>query len=204
MGLNDKNIGTYSQAIKKVIALKKIIMDTIDEIQEVRKLCRYCDKNPLAYFGQSYDSTVTEPITHTDLTTTLTTVTNEGERILFSGIFNENTIGEKSIMIFVTPKVLDVGKTINQYLYEIDILVPQEYNELADYWSERIYSIADYIIQKLDNVTVEDKELVNLVGNVKFEVMGKIIPSRLTTNTSHILLPIPVVVRSIGMRGDNE
>jgi len=196
---NNKNIGTYSQAIKKVTALKKFIIDTIDNIPEVKRLTRYNDDNPLKKRGLDYSGKI---ITHNDLTTTLTKDTVEGKKVLYSGIFIEETIGELGNLIYVTPKVMDVGHTVNQYLFEIDILVNQEYNDLANYGDERIYSIADYIIQALDNHTIENTEIVDKVGNVELKVMGKIIPSRLTNNSSHILLPIPIIVKSIGVRAN--
>ena len=75
---------------------------------------------------------------------------------------------------------------------------------MKNYGEERLYEIADRIAQLLDNHTIENMEIVDDIGNVKFQIKGRISEMRLTKTKTITLLTIPIEVSNSVMRAFNE
>lgn len=193
---------TYSQKFRRITAMRKYMIDKIDEDQYIKRLMRYFTTTPLAKRGVTYDGKIIE---QPDLKTTLKDDTEEGEICLFTGIFDPDmeTIYKNYIFIqhYDTYTYDNVMQKTNFSIY---VLVDDKYNSLKNYGEERLYEIADRIAQLLDNHTIENMEIVDDIGNVKFQIKGRISEMRLTKTKTITLLTIPIEVSNSVMRAFNE
>lgn len=189
---------TYSQKFRRITALRKYMVDAMDNDQAIKRLMRYLTTTPLAKRGVGYDNKMIE---QPDLTTSLKIDTEEGEMCLFTGMFDPDmeTIYKNYIFIqhYDTYAYDDVMQTTTFYIY---VLVDDKYNYLKNYGEERIYEIADRIAQLLDNHVIENEELVDEIGNIKFKIKGRISEVRLSKTKTINLLTIPIEVSNSVMR----
>lgn len=189
---------TYSQKFRRITALRKYMVDAMDNDQAIKRLMRYLTTTPLAKRGVGYDNKMIE---QPDLTTSLKVDTEEGEMCLFTGMFDPDmeTIYKNYIFIqhYDTYAYDDVMQTTTFYIY---VLVDDKYNYLKNYGEERIYEIADRIAQLLDNHVIENEELVDEIGNIKFKIKGRISEVRLSKTKTINLLTIPIEVSNSVMR----
>lgn len=192
---------TYSQKFRRITALRKYMVDAMDNDQAIKRLMRYFTTTPLAKRGVTYDNKMIE---QPDLTTSLKVDTEEGEMCLFTGMFDPDmeTIYKNYIFIqhYDTYAYDDVMQTTTFYIY---VLVDDKYNYLKNYGEERTYEIADRIAQLLDNHVIENEELVDEIGNIKFKIKGRISEARLSKTKTINLLTIPIEVSNSVMRAFN-
>lgn len=145
-----------------------------------------------------YDGSLIE---QPDLKTSLKYDTNEGEKVLFTGMFDPDmeTIYKNYIFIqhYNTWINDDTMQDTTFYMY---ILVDDKYNELKNYGEERTYAIADRIAQLIDGHTVDDEDLVDEIGNVKFEIKGQISEMRMSKTKTIGMLSIPIKVTTSILR----
>lgn len=195
---NNLKNATSSQKFRRITALRKYMLDAIDDDQAIKRLMRYMTKTPLAKKGVQYDGKLIE---QPDLTTTLREDTSEGEMVLFTGIFDPDmeTIYKNYIFIqhYDTYTYDDVMQKTN---FNIHILVDDKYNKLKNYGEERIYEIADRIAQLIDDHTIDDEDLVDCIGHVQFKIRGRISEMRLSKTKTITLLTIPVEISNSVMR----
>ena len=79
-----KNV-TYSQKFRRITAIRKYMLDAIDNDQAIRRLMRYFTTTPLSKKGVTYDGNM---INQPDLKTSLKVDTDEGEMCLYTGMFD--------------------------------------------------------------------------------------------------------------------
>lgn len=189
---------TSSQKFRRITAMRKYMIDAMDNDQAIKRLMRYFTTTPLSKRGVTYDNKMIE---QPDLSTTLKVDTEEGEMCLYTGMFDPDmeTIYKNYIFIqhYETYTYDDVIQTTHFYIY---ILVDDKYNSLKNYGEERIYEIADRIAQLIDGHTIENDELVDEIGNIKFKIKGRISEMRLSKTKTINLLSIPVEVSNSVMR----
>ena len=54
--VNNAILGTHSQKLSKIVPIKNFICKKIDEVQEIKRLCRYIDSlSPLDDRGITYE-----------------------------------------------------------------------------------------------------------------------------------------------------
>lgn len=195
---NNIQLNTSSQKFSRITALRKYIIDKIDEDQTTKRLMRYMTTTPLSKKGVMYDGSLIE---QPDLKTSLKYDTNEGEKVLFTGMFDPDmeTIYKNYIFIqhYNTWINDDTMQDTTFYMY---ILVDDKYNELKNYGEERTYAIADRIAQLIDGHTVDDEDLVDEIGNVKFEIKGQISEMRMSKTKTIGMLSIPIKVTTSILR----
>ncbi len=195
---NNIKEATYSQKFRRITAMRKYMVDAIDNDQSIKRLMRYMTTTPLSRKGVTYDNKLIE---QPDLTTSLKVDTEEGEKVLFTGMFDPDmeTIYKNYIFIqhYDTYTYDDVMQKTNFYIY---ILVDEKYNDLKNYGEERMYEIADRIAQLLDNHVIENDELVDEIGNIKFQIKGRISEMRLSKTKTINLLTIPIEISTSVMR----
>ena len=195
-----KNV-TYSQKFRRITAIRKYMLDAIDNDQAIRRLMRYFTTTPLSKKGVTYDGNM---INQPDLKTSLKVDTDEGEMCLYTGMFDPDmeTVYKNYIFIqhYDTYTYDDVMQTTNFNIY---ILVDDKYNPLKNYGEERIYEIADRIAQLLDGHTIENDEIIDEIGNVKFNIKGRISEVRLSKTKTMNLLAIPFEIKNSVMRAYN-
>lgn len=189
---------TYSQKFRRITAIRKYLIDLMDNDQSIKRLMRYFTTTPLAKRGVTYDNKMIE---QPDLTTSLKVDTDEGEMCLFTGAFDPDmeTIYKNYIFVqhYNTYVQDDVMQKTTFYIY---VLVDEKYNSLKNYGEERIYEVADRIAQLIDNHTIENTELSEEIGNLKFIIRGTITEMRLSKTKTINLLAIPIEVSNSIMR----
>lgn len=193
---------TESQKVRKITVLKKYMLDAIDNNQDVKRYMRYLTTTPLSKKGVGYDGDV---IVQNDLVESMKYSSDEGEKVLFTGGFDPymETIVKNYIFVqHQRSRITDDGTNIMTFM--VYILIPEKYNELKNYGEERTYQIADSICQVLDCHTIENDEIVDIVGNAKIEIYGDIVEQRLTKTKDIILVTLPIRIVSSTLRVWNE
>ena len=195
--LNDKLSYTKSNKIRKVTILKRFILEKINENQNIKRYMRYVTKLPLARKSEDYDSNIkVQP----DILTSLMEDNNDGEQCLFGGSFNPEMDNIKIPYIFVYSSRSKVDGINNTIYFTIYILCPERYNRLANDGEERIYEIADEIVQLLDEYSLENNDISKEIGNLEFIVDGSFEEFRMSKSNDIIVLAIPVKVCNIAIR----
>ena len=195
--LNNKLLNTTSNKIRKVTVVKKFIMETIDSSQNIRRYMRHITRLPLARKSEDYDNNIK---VQNDINTSLLQNGIDGEQCLFSGSFNPDVDNLKMPYIFVHSSYSTVNGANNTLCFVIYILCPERYNRLANYGEERIYEIADEIVQLLDGYTLENNDTVKSVGNLTFDIDGRFDEYRMSKSNDIIVLSIPIKVQNIALR----
>lgn len=211
--VNNKHLGTRSQKLRRIIPIKNFICEKIDESQEIKRLCRYVDSmTPLEDKGITYDNRI---IDQPDLKDSLlryarkdTHLTDNGkERVIIPYSWSTSILNERQMNIYVyhpvtvfNPYAYRNGTSIlGSHSFMIDIVYPIELNELAN-GEERALSIACIIMDIFDKYTFDEKEMVDKVGNVSFEMLeDEIVDSRLGS-TKYGCLTIPFRVSTSSVR----
>ena len=195
--LNDKLSYTKSNKIRKVTILKRFILEKINENQNIKRYMGYVTKLPLARKSEDYDSNIkVQP----DILTSLMEDNNDGEQCLFGGSFNPEMDNIKIPYIFVYSSRSKVDGINNTIYFTIYILCPERDNRLANYGEERIYEIADEIVQLLDEYSLENNDISKEIGNLEFIVDGSFEEFRMSKSNDIIVLAIPVKVCNIAIR----
>ena len=172
-GMNNKYLDTKSQKLSRIVPIKNLIIDKIDENQNIKRLCRYMTTTPLLPKGKTYDGKI---INQPDLTESLKVdVETKGEA------FVSGTV--------IYPYVSYIGN----HLFYIDVVFPLEYNNIEPYGEERAYSIAYEILDMFDDLYIEDDYTRDIVGDIRFKVEGEILNKRLSV-TNYAILSIPLYV----------
>lgn len=197
MDLNSKIKGTKSNKIRKVTYLKRFILEKIDENQKIKRYLRYTNKLPLAKKSQNYDGVL---VMQPDLSESLMQNCKEGEKSLFGGSFNPEMSNLKTPNIYVHSHRIQSYGADSTMSFVLHILCPQTYNELQSYGRERVYEIADEIVQMLDGYVIDEKEIVDVVGNLTLDFEGDFSEYRLAKSSDVIVLSIPLKIKNVGIR----
>lgn len=194
---NEEKRLSVSQKVRKITTLRKFIIDTIDNDQAIKRLLRYLTSTPLSKKGVMQDGKV---IQQPDLTTSLKEATAEGEKCLYTGLFDPYMEELTKNYIFVQHYQSYVESDMTTITYLVHIIISDKYNELKNYGQERNYEIADRVAQLLDTHTIDDEEIIDLVGNVRIDISGNMTEMRLTKTKDFSLLTVPLQVRTSSMR----
>lgn len=211
--INNSLLGTYSRKLTKIVPIKNYMCKKIDEVQEIKRLCRYINSlSPLDEKGITYADTI---IDQPDLKDSLMEVAkrdkhlseNGKEKVIIPYNWSTSILNERQMNIYVyhpittfSPYAARNGSSIiGEHTFVVDIVYPLEMNALID-GNERALSIACYILDMFDDCEIDDPETVEKVGNLKFEIKeDSIIDDRLGS-TRYGCLSIPFRVATIGKR----
>ena len=215
--LNNAILGTYSQKLSKIVPIKNFMCKKIDEVQDIRRLCRYIDSlSPLDEKGITYGN---EFIGQPDLKDSLMSIAkkdkhltkNGKEKVLIPYNWSISILNERQMNIYVYHPMTTFSSysyrngvsIVGEHTFMVDIVYPIELNELVD-GHERALSIACRILDLFDGYTIDEPEFVEQVGNVSFEIKeDSIIDDRLGS-TKYGCLTIPFRVSTIGKRTDKS
>lgn len=201
--LNNRNINTFSPIYRRITVLKKYIIDKIDADQKIKRMMRYHSKTPTSRMGEGYDGAI---IKQPDLVgSLLKPITENGvtyEEVLYNGRFNANidTISKNQMFVYSPGSVINDEKDTQAIYFYVDILVSEKYEYLKNYGEERTCEIADRVAQLFNGVYITEKEVVDMVGNVKTIITGRSDSERLSKTNDIILFRIPIVVNCLSMR----
>lgn len=195
--LNNNLLNTKSNKIRKVTTIKKFMLDQIDSNKNIKRFMRNLTKLPLSKKSEDYDGRIK---TQNDPSMSLLIDSEEGEQCLYGGSFNPEMSNIKMPYIFVHSYRTNVNGSNSTIYFLIDVLCPEKYNRLLNYGDERIYEIADEIVQMFDGYTIEDEETSRTTGNLKLEVDGFFEEFRMSKSYDVIVLSIPIKVKDISLR----
>lgn len=211
--VNNAILGTHSQKLSKIVPIKNFICKKIDEVQEIKRLCRYIDSlSPLDDRGITYANEIIE---QPDLKDSLMNTAkrdkhlseNGKEKVVIPYNWSVSILNERQMNIYVYHPITTFsayasrnGKSIvGEHTFVIDIVYPLELNELTD-GNERALSIACYILDLFDEYTIDDPELVEQVGNLTFEIKEDSIVDDRLGSTRYGCLTIPFKLSTFGNR----
>lgn len=211
--LNNTLLGTHSQKLKKVVPIKNFMCKKIDEMQEIKRLCRYIDSlSPLEDKGVTYDNQI---IDQPDLKDSLLGIakrdkhlsSNGKETVIVPYNWSTSILNERQMNIYVyhpittfSPYASRNGTSlIGEHTFVVDIVYPLEMNQLAD-GQERALTIACYILDIFDGYTIDEPELAEEVGNLTFEIKEDSIVDDRLGSTRYGCLTIPFRLSTIGKR----
>lgn len=215
-GLNNKYVLKQSQKLRRIVPIKRYIIDKIDENQNIKRLCRYMTTTPLLNKGKTYDGKMIE---QPDLVESLKSDAAESgiatisRQVIYAYPFTEDVIEKDRVTIYVySPRTSintsAVGNRRNyddytgKHLFHIQIVYPIEYEEIEPYAEERSMSIACEIADMLDDLYIEG-DAREIVGDIQFKIMGEITSQRLSTS-GYAITTIPVWTDMFGMRVDSK
>lgn len=210
--VNVKYLGTRSNKLRQVPYIENYICDKLD-CQEVRRLCRYLTLDPLADVALDYGGNVVQQPDLQDslMNRVVRDVVSGGceEYVLSNYMFSEQIVSEARIMIFVYCSNIVFSERASRYgtstmgyqTYNIDIVYPIEIDKICG-GLKRSWAIATILMDKLDDLMVDDPKYVDSVGNVKFEFKeNQATNVKLAPNTSMAILRVPFAVTVSGIRG---
>lgn len=194
--VNNKNLNTKSNKIRKISKINSYIVNKIDENQSIRRYLRYLTKKPLSKTSVDLaGNKVNQP----DLLNSLRVESNEGDAILTKGSFNEETISKEFLGIFVhtySGRFKDISGTIK---VAVNILIPQLREELAYDELERSTEIATIISDIFDDMVIINDEYID-VGEVKLDLVDCNI-GRLSKTNNIVITTLVFDANIVAMRG---
>lgn len=166
----------FSNKIKIIESGKNYIVRTINQNQNIVRLCRYLTKTPLAKRGVDYKGKI---IQQPDLECGLLEKIKDNDykevqsrdRILIPYAFVDSLQPEEQIKIFVDNYNARFGDKYltGKYLFDVIIAYTATYNILEPYGEERALKIIDEICKDIDE-KYNDEESQQEIGELKFTV----------------------------------
>lgn len=217
---NNRYLGTRSSKVRRIVPIKNFIIHKIDSNQNIKRLCRYYTKTPLLNRGVGYDgSVVKQPDLKDSLLKPVSNDSNVSptaqKQILTPSTFSGDVLAERQVTIYVhNPKSVynpnmvsgrisyGVDPLGGRHLFMVDIVYPDELNELDSINQERATEIAGEIVDMLDGVYVHDG-YEEFTGECKLNVEGEITVGRLSTS-GYMIMSIPIWVSTMTGRIDSD
>ena len=212
MEVNAKYVGTRSNKLRRVPYIEKYICDVLD-CQEIRRLCRYLTLDPLADVALDYNGKVVQqPDLQDSLMSHVVRDTVSGgceTPLLTNYMFSEQIIETSHIMMFVYCSNIVFSERASRYgtstmgyqTFNVDIVYPIELDRICD-GMKRSWAIASILMDKLDDLMVDDPKYVKEIGNIKFEFKeNEATNLKLAPNSSMAMLTVPLAVTVVGLRG---
>ena len=159
-----------SKKIKPLMDLKNYIVYKIDSNKDIKRLCKYLTYEPLELASLDYSGKIiAQPDINYSLIENIKNPDGEYNIIPYTLNQNDGVLTEK-VCIFVHNYKNKFDGVIGDTTIMVDITCPGEKNKLL-FGQERIYKIAELIIEELDETFV-DENFIETIGGYKFEVKG--------------------------------
>ena len=200
-------ITSKSNVLRKVTAIKKILIETIDGNQNIKRYCRYLtSKTPLEKEGINYKNEIME---QPDLTETLTEKLREGkdlaatsrERILIPYMFDEELLKVEKLLIFVSSPISEFRDSMTEHEFNVTVALNVEYNSIEPFGSERAMEILCELLDEIEGRFVDEKYRED-IGYIKFELKKGYRVTERISDKGFIATTIPIKVKVSSMRSD--
>lgn len=207
---------TKSPKARRIVPLRNYIARSIDNNQNIRRYCRYHTKTPLLNKGMGYDGKMYKQADLKDslfniVTTDEYVSQTAGGQVIYKSAFGGDVLADRQITIYIhcpsstfNPNIgtsnsrYGAEKVIGHHFFEINIVYPNEINELDSVEQERAIEIVNEIIDMLDGQGV-DEYTKEFTGDCIFSVEGNMTDLRLG-NSGYMVITIPVVVGVMSSR----
>ena len=191
----------------------KIINLFIDEINKDEKIKRYLTfltKEPLENYSVDNDGTkiyqydiperVDEKFKYCiSKNTDINKQYRNSNQILYPYPYQFEKVNEDRPTIFVYHDYSSCNSIITSSCYCISILVPCEYLEIEPYGESRIHKIMERVAYLFNNVGL-DKESQLELGDIKFQVKGRVEEGRINKTNYISIVTIPIETKYINSR----
>lgn len=199
-----------SKKISRVATIVQYLCTSIDNSQEIRRLCRYLTPDPLAEYAIDYgEELFMQPDLNDSLLSSVKADTvSKGceKRILFKTMFSDQVAESITPLIYVYCDDVSFysertgASRIGHMLFYVDIVYDISTEELID-WQYRSWTIGQIIMNMFDGIPITEKQYVDQVGNISFQVgETSITNKKLSPNTSMGVLSIPLYAVITGGR----
>ena len=160
MSINNKNLNTESNKIRKASMLIMYVHDKIISNQNIRRMMYYNTKNPLSKIGLTYNGKeIAQPDVEEDQVKDIIT------DLPFSPGIGDSL--QNNIYINL-PKGVFSDK--NELYIDINVLVPIEFTKISN--GKREYEISQEIANELDEIYVEGEYQKELGGGLKLKYIN--------------------------------
>lgn len=159
MGLNDKNIGTTSNKIRKCSTLIKYIYEKLVNDNKIQRMLYYNTINPLSQKGKNYNG---EIISQPDL------LAKDMNGILFDIPFNPEMDIKLNSSLYVNLNNGKFNLRQNSLYFDINIIVPEDFVNVSNGY--RHFEIAQRVADIFDDIYVDkekDKDYYDYLGALK-------------------------------------
>lgn len=159
-----------SVKIKPLMDIKNYIVYKIDNNKDIKRLCKYLTYEPLEFASLDYSGkTIAQPDIEYSLIEDIRHPDREYNIIPYTLNQNDGVL-EQKVYIFVHNYKNKFDGVVGDTTIMVDITCPRDKNKLL-FGQERIYKIAELIIEELDETFV-DEDFIEAIGGYKFEVKG--------------------------------
>lgn len=159
-----------TRKLKPLMDLKNYIVKKIDNNQSIKRYCKYLTYEPLELTSINYSGVaVNQPDIKESLIEDIKDL-NKSANIIPYTLNNTDSILEKKVLIFIHNYKNDLRGKMGEITFMVDIACPKLFNKLP-FGEERIYKIAEQIIEELDDKYVEEP-YIDSIGAYKFRVDG--------------------------------
>lgn len=172
--INNKNINSVSSKLRKCSMLLRYIHEKLINNQEIARLVKYNNQNPLGKVGLGYDN---EKVDQPDLSG------DDVKDLIHIYPFNPNIEADLKSSIFLNLPIASFTSANTLYL-DVDILVPIDFFEITS--GLRLYEIAHRVADVFDGMYITDKDYIEELGNLKFE-LNDVEVGRLSSNSKMLL-----------------
>lgn len=191
---NNKNIGTFSNKIKREAKLMRYICEKIDNSQDIKRLLYYNTLSPLSKKSR-YTKEDEVGIVQPDIDYSLI------DKNIIKAPFRDDIIEEYENLMFVWSPNSDYNYADGTMFIHVILLTPQKYN-IQEYGDEdRNVNIAMRVADLLDSYTIDynDGDIYESVGSVQFK-LTKRFTERLAKSNDYILYGLVFEVDFITLR----
>lgn len=159
-----------SKKLKPIMDLKNYIANKIDNNGDIKRYCKYLTYEPLEFTSLNYSGNpVSQPDIEESLLEDIKDLNKDINIIPYTLNQNDEVLAQK-VFIFIHNYKNDFRDTIGDTTIMVDITCPKLYNKLP-FGEERIYKIAELIMDELDSVYVDEFH-VDSIGAYRFKIDG--------------------------------
>lgn len=170
MSLN--NFKGVSNKVRKISLLTSHVIDKIDENQKIKRLLVYNTINPLSLKGKEFDGDIVD---QPDITKSLYyEESKDNPSYIISGTFDIDTKDDFENSLYIHCYNGTFNDITGRLKIAINILIPKQFEFLASKGDTRTGLIAQEIANLFDNIYLDNDncEVINELGNLKFELVG--------------------------------
>lgn len=167
MDLNNRNLGTHSNKIRKIAKINTYICNQIDKNQNIKRYCRYLTKSPLSKNATDLNG---DKVVQPDLLNSLMIDSDEGKQVLFKGSFDEDIQAIEQTFIFVHTYDGNFNDVTGKLRVAVSFICNNDREQLKYDEESRSTEVTIEISDFLDMMSNE--EYIDDIGNLTFKLVN--------------------------------
>ena len=187
--MKDITKGTISTKVMRIAAICDLMVERISGNQKIKRYLKYNTISPLSKVSTDENGNRKDQVDiEEDLIDTM----------IFDSLFDEDMVTEKKNYVFIAASSGRYRELLGDMYFNIQVVVSKQYNKQKKNKDKRLWSIANEIVNLLDDYTVTG-ELAEEIGNVTIEFLNYE-QLRLSKTNDFIVLDLGFGVTSTGVR----